>query len=174
MRSPTTLGCFKYFFPKKAETTPIMNEQIKFKILTVLDAQCFFICCSKISVERSDYLVSRRLGDFSRFCIGSLKVGLIIIARIVIRGYKKLLIKQFIANNFISSHMTDRTNRKPMPAKIYQYDDWTCLMCQNLNYSFRKTCNDLPNIGNRCRVQTKENNDYLLELYHASVYLAMT
>lgn len=70
-------------------------------------------------------------------------------------GYKKLLIKQFIENNFISSQMTDRTNRKTTSSKIYQYDDWICLMCQNLNYSFRKTCTWLPNSGNRCRLQTK-------------------
>jgi hypothetical protein len=78
-----------------------------------------------------------------------------------------------IENNFISSQMSDRTNKKTTPTKIYQYDDWTCLMCQNLNYSFRKTCTYSPDSGNRCRVQTKENNDYLIEVYHASVYLAM-
>ena len=29
--------------------------------------------------------------------------------------------------------------------------DWVCLMCNNLNFSFRNVCN-------RCRVQTKKQN----------------
>jgi hypothetical protein len=56
-------------------------------------------------------------------------------------GQEKLFIKQFIENNFISSKMSDKSNKKTSSSKIYQYDDWVCLMCQNLNYSFRKTCN---------------------------------
>ena len=54
---------------------------------------------------------------------------------------KNLFIKNhFIQNNFISSKMSDRPNRKNSNTKSNHYDDWVCLMCQNLNYSFRKTC----------------------------------
>jgi hypothetical protein len=36
--------------------------------------------------------------------------------------------------------MAERSTKRPTTVKAYQYDDWICLMCQNLNYSFRKTC----------------------------------
>ncbi len=142
MRMPMALGCLRYFFPRKAVTTPIMKEQMKFKTLMVLEAQCFFICCSKISLAFSEDLVSSRLGVFYRFCIGLVTLNIVFNYKgNRYRGYKKLLIKQFIENNFISSHMTERPHKRSPATKTYQYDDWICLMCQNLNYSFRKTCN---------------------------------
>ncbi len=36
--------------------------------------------------------------------------------------------------------MTEPSNKRSTSPKTHQYDDWICLMCQNLNYSFRKTC----------------------------------
>ena len=49
--------------------------------------------------------------------------------------------------------MSERPNKKTTAPKSYQYDDWVCLMCQNLNYSFRKTCNVylIQAIGAECR-----------------------
>jgi hypothetical protein len=36
-----------------------------------------------------------------------------------------------------------------MLEKRRRENDWHCVSCQNLNYSFRKVCN-------RCKVQTRE------------------
>lgn len=36
-------------------------------------------------------------------------------------------------------------------AESHRAGDWVCIMCHNLNYSFRKVCN-------RCQVQTKRDN----------------
>jgi len=35
--------------------------------------------------------------------------------------------------------------------KNHRAGDWVCLLCNNLNYSFRNVCN-------RCQVQTKKQN----------------
>lgn len=78
------------------------------------------------------------------------------------RKIKNYLINHFIEDNFISSKMTELSNKKTSSVKSQQYDDWVCLMCQNLNYSFRKSCNYQIDSGNRCRSQTKQNNDYLM------------
>jgi hypothetical protein len=37
--------------------------------------------------------------------------------------------------------------------------DWVCYNCQNLNFSFRKKCN-------RCKVQTKEQNEHFSNYYY--------
>ncbi len=48
-------------------------------------------------------------------------------------------------------------------SKNLTYNDWVCLLCQNLNYSFRKTCKFINLFsGNRCHKQTKIQNDHLL------------
>jgi hypothetical protein len=33
--------------------------------------------------------------------------------------------------------------------------DWVCVQCNNLNFSFRKKCN-------RCKVQSRENNHHMV------------
>lgn len=43
-------------------------------------------------------------------------------------------------------------NRKgPAAPETHRAGDWVCILCHNLNYSFRKVCN-------RCQVQTKREN----------------
>lgn len=37
--------------------------------------------------------------------------------------------------------------------------DWICICCSNYNFTFRKICKQLNDIGNRCHYQTKEAND---------------
>jgi hypothetical protein len=42
--------------------------------------------------------------------------------------------------------------------------DWTCLNCNNLNYSFRKICN-------RCKAYTREENDqHLMQMQYYHMY----
>lgn len=41
--------------------------------------------------------------------------------------------------------------------------DWICMSCNNLNYSFRKVCN-------RCKVTTREDNQKYSQLQYYSIY----
>ena len=61
----------------------------------------------------------------------------------------------------LSSDQTDpntRTNDDPS-------QDWVCLKCNNLNFSFRNKCN-------RCKVQSREDNQQLLyaDYYYYNQY----
>jgi hypothetical protein len=43
--------------------------------------------------------------------------------------------------------------------------DWICIRCNNYNYAFRQLCTCLPLfLGNRCRYQTKIDNDQAMAL----------
>ncbi len=41
--------------------------------------------------------------------------------------------------------------------------DWICFVCCNYNYAFRALCIKFENLGNRCHMQTKEENSKILE-----------
>jgi uncharacterized paraquat-inducible protein A len=43
--------------------------------------------------------------------------------------------------------------RRREQARTRQEDDWVCVRCKNLNYSFRNHCN-------RCKVQSRTNNEH--------------
>jgi len=57
------------------------------------------------------------------------------------------------------------SGHKNSPAKNSRYDDWLCLFCQNHNYSFRLVCTWYLYKGNRCHIQTKEQNAYMNQIY---------
>ena len=42
--------------------------------------------------------------------------------------------------------------------------DWVCVRCSNYNYAFRHVCKQLGNSGNRCRVQTKQDNESAISM----------
>lgn len=42
-------------------------------------------------------------------------------------------------------------------------EDWVCLHCNNLNYSFRKICN-------RCKITTREENHKYRQLQYYNIY----
>ncbi|KRX11119.1 hypothetical protein PPERSA_10886 [Pseudocohnilembus persalinus] len=44
-----------------------------------------------------------------------------------------------------------KNNKKNNPVNQYRAGDWICLICNNLNFSFRNQCN-------RCKIQSKKNN----------------
>jgi hypothetical protein len=44
-----------------------------------------------------------------------------------------------------------RNKKAPPTTETHRAGDWVCILCHNLNYSFRKVCN-------RCQVQTKREN----------------
>lgn len=44
-----------------------------------------------------------------------------------------------------------RNKKAAPPSETHRAGDWVCILCHNLNYSFRKVCN-------RCQVQTKRDN----------------
>ena len=44
-----------------------------------------------------------------------------------------------------------KAKSKPQNTESHRAGDWVCILCHNLNYSFRKVCN-------RCQVQTKREN----------------
>jgi hypothetical protein len=50
-------------------------------------------------------------------------------------------------------------DRSPSHSSLRE-GDWICFNCRNLNFSFRKKCN-------RCKIQTKEQNDQLISYYYS-------
>jgi len=62
----------------------------------------------------------------------------------------------------LSSDQSDPNSR----ANDDPSQDWVCLKCNNLNFSFRTKCN-------RCKVQSREDNEQLLyaDFYYYSTYI---
>lgn len=60
-----------------------------------------------------------------------------------------------IAPQFITTNVPKKTKAKVKPIKglpaNVRIGDWVCLICNNLNFSFRNECN-------RCQLQTKDQN----------------
>jgi hypothetical protein len=50
--------------------------------------------------------------------------------------------------------------KKSDAVKQHDYHDWICILCQNLNYSFRDRCTFkfYVFLGDRCKIQSKQNN----------------
>ena len=74
---------------------------------------------------------------------------------------KKLLLNKSIVENKIpiietmklkpSIMKKTQKNFQKSLSQTLRYGDWTCLICNNLNFSFRTECN-------RCKIQTKDKN----------------
>ena len=43
-------------------------------------------------------------------------------------------------------------------AKKVKHNDWICSLCNNYNYSFRVSCSSSIYSGNRCHIQSRNNN----------------
>ena len=56
-------------------------------------------------------------------------------------------------NQTHKSHSAERND--PHNKSIDELQDWVCLKCNNLNYSFRTKCN-------RCKVQSRVDNQQIL------------
>lgn len=48
--------------------------------------------------------------------------------------------------------------------------DWVCIRCSNYNYSFRNICKYGIMLGNRCRVQSKEDNKNAIAMLYNENY----
>lgn len=69
---------------------------------------------------------------------------------VVISPDAPVLYAQFTPSH--SQYVQKPKSKKTAPAtETHRAGDWVCILCHNLNYSFRKVCN-------RCQVQTKRDN----------------
>lgn len=50
------------------------------------------------------------------------------------------------------------------PKRKCKEGDWVCVRCGNYNYAFRHICKILVILGNRCRCQTKGDNESALSM----------